>query len=240
MRFSIPAAVALLAVSTSALAQLPPPRHYDNRVDNGDQAFHPADDASAVDGPGSGLQLELNVFREAGTYSTNSVFSIAGTASGSTGSGALLGAFLGTLQPLASIGYQWDQNALLLGVGIAVLGGVSGSGSIIIFGVTPTYRRYMSPLRTGKITPFAEGAVTISLISIPGSGTGSSAGYSDWGLGVALNCGAEWLFVRNFGLYGKVGVNYGHLSVNSGPSPSPSENIDAAGIQGDVGLAVHF
>lgn len=146
------------------------------------------------------------------------------------------------MQPLASIGYQWDQNAVLLGVGISVLGGMSGSGSAIFFGVTPTYRRYMSPLRTGKITAFVEGAVTIGLISFPGSGsgTGSSAGYSDLGFGLALNCGAEWLFVKNFGLYGKVGVDYGHLSLNEGPSPSPSENIDAAGVQGDIGLAIHM
>ncbi len=83
--------------------------------------------------------------------------------------------------------------------------------------------------------------MTISLISFPGSGgTGTdSGGYSDWGLGASLNFGAEWLFVRNFGLFGKAGVSYGHVSVSSGSS-EPSDNLDAAGIQGDVGLSVHL
>jgi hypothetical protein len=240
MRFSILPAVALLTTASSALAQMPPQRHYDSRMDNGDQAIHPADDAAAVDGPGNGLQLELNVFREAGSYSTDNVLSVAGTAGGT---GSTVGGFISTLQPLALIGYQWDQNALLLGIGVAAIGGTAGSGTTIFFGVTPTYRRYMSPLRTGKLSTFAEVGVTISLVSFPGEGgtdgAGGSGGTTSWGVGAEVSGGAEWLFVKNFGLFGKAGITYGHLNLSSGPS-GPSTNLDAVGLEGDVGLAVHL
>ena len=164
-----------------------------------------------VDGPGNGLQLELNVFREAGAYSTDAIFAVTGTGNGTNMTNTLSG-YISTLQPLASIGYQWNQNALLLGIGVSARSaGWAGAGTTIFFGVTPTYRRYLSPLRTGKLSTFVEFGVTISLISFPGAGgTGTdTGGYSDWGLGASLNFGAEWLFVRNFGLFGKAGVSQG-------------------------------
>jgi hypothetical protein len=99
---------------------------------------------------------------------------------------------------------------------------------VTFFGVSPTYKRYLSPLRTGKISSFVEVGVTFS-IGIPGSGS------SLWGFGGDVGFGAEWLFVRNFGLFGKAQVAYGHVNV-----PSGGPNYDAAGLIGDVGLAVHL
>jgi hypothetical protein len=139
MRFSILPAVALLASASSALAQMPPPRHYDSRIDNGDQAIHPADsDAAAVDGPGNGLQLELNVFRLSTVYSTDGAFPLlsAGTLV-SGGVSSFLGSLVSTLQPLVLVGYQFDQNALLLGIGVAQITNTT------YFSASPTYRRYL-------------------------------------------------------------------------------------------------
>jgi len=225
MRITNLSAVALLLASGTALAQMPPP----HRWENGDVALK---NDHAGDGPGNGLQLELNVFRQSTTYSTDAIFSIAASVAGSGSFG-----LLSTLQPLVLVGYQGDGNAILLGVGVASIGGNNGSGGVTFFGISPTYRRYLSPLRTSRISAFVEGGVTFS-VSIPG---GQSAPPASWGLGIDVGGGAEWLFVRNFGLFAKALLAYGHVNlVSGGGGSSTTTNIDGLGLEGDVGLSVHF
>jgi hypothetical protein len=230
MRFSIAPGIAVLALASSALAQIGPPR----RADMGDGMPRAEDTA---DGPGNGLQLEVNVFRLTGTYTTDGIF---------TGSAGIVGSgLISTLQPLALVGYEFDQNAILLGIGVAsvgVPGSATGAGvgaSEIFFGISPTYRRYLSPLRTGRISTFGEGGLTFSIASPSGTG----APPATWAIGADIGGGAEWLFVRNIALFAKVLLAYGHVNqpVNGGVTGTTSNiNYDALGLVGDVGLTVHF
>lgn len=192
-----------------------------------------SDYSPGINGPGNGMQLELSVFQVGGIYSGvfNATTGIFGA--GSFTSSASLPSGLLYPQPLVSVGYQWDQNALLLGIGFNAsslssftgLGG--GNNTTLVFGISPTYRRYFSPLRTGQFSAFAEGSVAF-LIEAP---NGAS---SIFGLGFDGGAGGEWLFVKNFALFAKATLGYSHVGLGGG------ENVDGVGLAGDIGLTVHM
>ncbi len=185
--------------------------------------YTPSTAAPVEDGPGNGFQLELGVFGTSGLLNF-----VDGVVTGGTGT-EILGTPLATPTPVVSVGYQWNQNALLLGIDLASMGGGGGDfGGTpeILFGVGPTFRRYFSPLRTGGFSGFGEGSVAF-VIAAPNSGP------SSFGFGVDGGIGGEWLFVRNFGLFAKATLGYEHIN-------SANVNIDGVGLSGDIGLTLHL
>jgi hypothetical protein len=173
-------------------------------------AQEPTGSGPSGDGPGSGLQLELNVL---GANSFTQIGEFAGGAAG-----ALLGL---TVSPTASVGYQVNQNAFLLGIGLAAV-----SGPTIGFGFSPTYRRYLQPLTTMSVIPFAEGTLGFAIVA-------PNAGSSQFTIGIGGGGGAEWLFTRNIGLIAQAELVYAHLNANN-------VNIDSIGVEGLIGLTIHF
>jgi hypothetical protein len=185
------------------------------------QAPQLSENSPGNDGPGSGVQLELGVFGTSGLVNF-----VDGVVTG--GAGATLTGTLGTPTPAVSVGYQWNQNAILLGLGFASEGGAGfDSPPEILFGIGPTFRRYLSPLRTGGFSAFGEGSVALVLGADPNGGPAAI------GFGVDAGLGGEWLFVRNFGLFAKATLGYEHF--NGG-----GVNVDGLGLSGDIGLTVHL
>jgi hypothetical protein len=167
--------------------------------------------AMAEGGPGSGLQLELNVL---GANSFTQIDEFAGA-------GPAAGLIALTVTPTASVGYQVNQNAFLLGIGLAAV-----SGPTIGFGFSPTYRRYLQPLNTMTVIPFAQGTIGFALVAPNG-------GPSDFTIGIGGGGGAEWLFTDHIGLVADAELVYAHLNANN-------TNIDSIGIEGQIGLTIHF
>jgi hypothetical protein len=177
--------------------------------------------AESADGPGSGVQLELGVFGASGLLNL-----VNGVASGGTGS-TLTGLPPATPTGAVAVGYQWNQNAILLGFGVASNGGTAlDNQPQILFGIGPTFRRYFAPLRTGGFSGFGEGTVAL-VMDAP------STGSAVFGFGADAGLGGEWLFVRNFGLFAKATLGYEHLN-------GFGVNIDGVGLSGDIGLTVHL
>ncbi|HUB08979.1 MAG TPA: hypothetical protein VMB50_18365 [Myxococcales bacterium] len=201
--------LASFLVSTTAVAQtyappppVPPPA--------------PAPLMAPADGPGNGMQLELGLLQTGGVLNLlTDVFST------NTGVGGNAGAFA-TPQPSLSVGYQWDQNALLLGLGLA-----AASGPTFLFGIGPTYRRYFTPLRTGAFSGFGEGTIAFEILA-------PNAGPSSFGIGFDGGLGGEWLFVKNFALFAKATLGYTHIGLPGGL------NFDGIGLAGTAGLTLHL
>lgn len=168
------------------------------------------------DGPGNGLQLELNVF---GGNSFTGLSTLVGVATG--GTLVNLGGVL-AVSPTALVGYQFDQNDILVGLAFAANG---GAGTTIGFSIDPTYRRYFTPLRTGAVSPFAQGSLAFGIIA-------PNAGPSNIEFGIGGGAGAEWLFVKNLGLVADLEMAYVHINAGA--------NTDSIGFSGNVGLAVHL
>jgi hypothetical protein len=174
-------------------------------------AQEPNPPAASSDGPGSGLMLELNVL---GANSFTQIDSVTGGAAAN-----LIGL---SVSPTAAVGYQVNQNAFLLGIGFAAAG---TGGTTIGFGISPTYRRYLQPLQTMHVIPFAQGTIGFGIVA-------PSSGSSDYIIGLGGGGGAEWLFTTNIGLIADAEFVYAHLNNGS--------NFDSFGFQGLIGLTIHF
>ncbi len=171
--------------------------------------------------PGNGVMLALSVFQ------TSWITSFLGTqqsGSGSTGNAP----FAGPLQPAVSFGGLFGQEAILLGFGFGAAGASSeqdNGGGGFLFTISPTFRHYFEPLVKGGFSPFMEGSVAVEVVA-------PSATPASFAFGADLGGGGEWLFTKNFGLFGRVTLAYQHANFGY--------NVDAAGLTGDAGLTVHL
>ncbi len=199
----------LLASSTAfaqAFTPMPPPP----------APLVPATPVATEEGPGSGLQIDLGLLGAGSIFNFTSALFGGGTTTG----GGLPTSFL-TPQPSLDVGYQWNQNALLVDLDFNAF-----SGPSFLFSIAPTYRRYLSPLRTGGFSPFAEGSVAFVILA-------PNVGPSTIGFGLDGGLGGEWLFTKNFALFAKATLGYVHAGVDG-------ENVDGIGLAGTAGLTLHM
>jgi hypothetical protein len=188
------------------------------RADTSPGITPPPEDLS----PGNGVVIALSAF----TMNT-----LTGTYGLAVGTSTASSAFP-SLQPLVSIGFQAGQVAALVGFGFGAVGGTGGlicpaagcggSGTTFLASVTPTIRFYLRPLQAGSFSPFAEGTV----------GVGVAGNAPDIALLADVGFGGEWLFMKNFGLFGRAMVGYEHANFGS--------NVDGIGLAGDIGLTAHL
>jgi hypothetical protein len=171
----------------------------------------------AEDGPGSGFQIDLGLLGAGGIFNflcgpgCNGVLNNAGNPSSS----------LLTPAPGLDVGYQWNQNALLLDLDLNAM-----SGPTFLFGIAPTYRRYFSPLKTGGFSAFGEGSLAFVILA-------PNVGSSSFGFGFDGGIGGEWLFIKNFALFAKGTLGYVHAG-NGGL------NFDGIGLAATAGLTLHL
>jgi hypothetical protein len=168
----------------------------------------PAATPPPSEGPGNGPVLGLSVF---------TMSSLSGPLTG-VGSATELP----SLAPLVQVGIGVGQGVFLVGFGLGALGGSGGSGTTFVVSGSSTLRYYLRPLQAGSFSPFGEATL--------GIGIAGSEPEIAFDLGGGL--GGEWLFMKNFGLFGRATVIYEHI--NTGP------NVDGIGLVGDVGLTAHL
>ena len=202
--------------SVAAQAQMPPPQP-------APQPWTGAATPLVADGPGNGLQLNLDVFGFSGSLA------IPGTVINNVTTASVPLISLGA-SPSVDVGYYFNQNSILFDIGFGAT-----SGTNILFEIEPTYRRYFSPLRTGVVSPFAEGSLLFGIVA-------PSTGPADFGLGFGGAAGAEWMFTRNIGLEAAATVSYFHLNetVATGEGAGAGFNVDTIGLGGKIGLTVHM
>ncbi len=180
--------------------------------------------APLADEVGHGPVIELDVFSLSGGPTTNNRFSVLGVGGGTGGSPVLA-------IPAVQVGYEFDQNAVLIGLQLWFAQGVDGASGASEVAIPLTYRRYMKQLQAYTFDPFVEGSFSLDLVT-PG-GTGSSL---QVGFGLDVGFGGEYLFTRNFGLMGKVLLGFQHIPAAFGGGA----DINAFGFGGILGILVHF
>ncbi len=145
--------------------------------------------------------------------------------------------------PAVRVGWEVEQNDILIGLQVLFFPGPPGQSSPFEIAVPITYRRYFKQLVTGGFAPFAEVSLDLDLW-----GSGGTDNQVAWGIGGELGFGGEWLFARNFGLFGKAvlgvqGIPPNFLSTSSNPAiPATSSGnyTVTVGIGGVLGILVHF
>ena len=169
---------------------------------------------------GNGPVIELDVF---GLSS-----GLSGTSVSFFGSNA--GAVPLIVIPSVMVGWEWDQMAMLIGAQFITTAGVAGQSGKVAVAVPFTVRRYLKPLVVYGFSPFVEGSFDLDFVVPPGQGL-------SLGFGINVGFGGEYVFARNFGLFGKALLGYMHIpsSVNG-----QTTNTDAAGIGGVMGILIHF
>ncbi|MHB8418563.1 MAG: hypothetical protein ACYDCL_10835 [Myxococcales bacterium] len=119
------------------------------------------------------------------------------------------------------MGYQFNQNALLLDLGVGAF-----TNSNFLFTIAPTFRRYFTALQTGRFSAFAEGSVGFTIFA-------PNAGSSFFGIGFDGGVGGEWLFTKNIGLMAKATLGYVHAG-------GGGFNVDGIALNGTAGLTLHL
>jgi len=198
-------------------------------ADNGQSASPKAENAVVaplVDEIGHGPVIELDVFSLSGGPTSSSRFSVLGLGASTGGSPVLA-------IPALQVGWDFDQNAFLVGVQVWF---VQGSGSTNATGASEvsvplTYRRYLKPLAAYTFAPFIEGSFSMDFVT-----TGGNNSSLQFGFGADLGFGGEYIFTRNFGLMGKALLGYQHIPAAFGAA----NDVNAAGIGGVLGILVHF
>jgi hypothetical protein len=168
---------------------------------------------------GDGPVIELDVYTLSGgsTGLLSSAFGVAGTNSSPV-----------IVTPAVQVGYEWDQNNVLIGLQMIFIQGTATVGGVTNISFPITYRRYMKPLVVNGFDPFVEAAGTLAFV-VPSNSN------LQIGFGADVGFGGEWLFTRNFGLMGKVLLGYQHI-----PATISGQDINAFGIGGVLGVLIHF
>jgi hypothetical protein len=155
----------------------------------------------------------------------------------------LLGLFLGANQfasaagatpylvvPTVSVGYEWDQNAALVGLTMAFIGGTGGANGPVEIGIPVTFRHYLKPVALYSFSPFVQGEFDMNFV-VPG-GQGLSFGF-----GIKAGIGGEYVFAHNFGLFGEALLGYQHIPTSL---LGNTTSADTFGIGGLLGVLIHF
>jgi len=185
-----------------------------------DKAAQAVNQTLTADEIGQGPLIELDIFTLSGGPTSQSAFSALGV--GSTSTSAVL------VAPAVQVGWEFDQNALLIGMQFTFVQGTSTIGGTTNIALPLTYRRYLKALAVNAFDPFVEAAGTLNFV-VPSNSS------VQLGFGVNAGFGGEWLFTRNFGLMGKALLGYQHI-----PLTISGQNINAFGFGGVLGVLVHF
>jgi hypothetical protein len=177
--------------------------------------------APLADEVGHGPVIELDVFSLSGGPTSNSRFVALGVGAGNTV----------LVIPPVQVGWEFDQNAILIGLQLSFEQGVNGASGQTEIALPITFRRYMKHLQAYTFDPFVEGSFSLDLIQPGGNNTSMQFGF-----GFDVGFGGEYLFTRNFGLMGKVLLGFEHIPAQFGNGA----DINALGFGGILGVLVHF
>jgi hypothetical protein len=139
---------------------------------------------------------------------------------------------------IAGIGFQPDSAALRVGSVLygshALLFGVGFAASpvstteTIVLSFLPTYRYFLTPLRAGGFSPFAQADLFV--------GYANGGGQSSVLFGLGGGFGGEYLFMRNFGVVVAGGLRFVHSEVTG----VIRDFENTVGLWGMAALSLHF
>jgi hypothetical protein len=176
---------------------------------------------------GNGGIIELDVFGLSGGPTSNTRFNTLFFFGNNGVSGFPVLAI-----PAVHVGWEFDQNAILIGAQLFFVGGgASGQSGPQEISIPITFRRYLKPLVPYSFSPFIEGTYAADFLS-----TGRDVSLQ-FGFSIDLGVGGEYLFTPNFGLMGKALLGFQHIPsqfLNTG------SDTNAVGIGGVLGVLVHI
>jgi hypothetical protein len=201
-----------------------------------------ANDPLQNDTVSNGPVIELDVIGLQSGLASGTRFTLLGAiaAESNSSNGPIAGALVPPLvTPAVRVGWEANQNVFLVGLQVLLFPGANGQPAPFEVAMPLTYRHYFKLLVKGGFAPFAEASVDLDLW-----GAGGSSNQVAYGVGGEVGFGGEWLFARNFGLFGKavLGIQGIPPSFLSTPNTVPSSGnyTIAVGIGGVLGILVHL